>query len=82
MSLLQLSDKNNRLIESLDLVCRDAQLCDNGAGLNNRKLGAHIMKKGLLSLLIVLVLVWNCSTVFAQGKGKGAGGSRPSEGLG
>jgi len=32
------------------------------------------MKKGLLSLLIVLVLAWSCGTVFAQGKGKGAGG--------
>jgi hypothetical protein len=31
------------------------------------------MKKGLLSLLIVLVLAWSCGTVFAQGKGKGAG---------
>jgi len=27
----------------------------------------------LLSLLIVLVLAWSCGTVFAQGKGKGAG---------
>lgn len=32
------------------------------------------MKKGLLSLLIVLVLAWSFGTVFAQGKGKGAGG--------
>lgn len=32
------------------------------------------MKKGLLSLLIVFVLAWSCGTVFAQGKGKGAGG--------
>jgi hypothetical protein len=31
------------------------------------------MKKVLLSLLIVFVLVWNCSIVSAQGKGKGAG---------
>ena len=40
------------------------------------------MKKGLLSFFIVLVLAWSCGTVFAQGKGKGAGGPRPSEGLG
>ncbi len=32
------------------------------------------MKKGLLTLLIVLVLAWSCGTVFAQSKGKGAGG--------
>lgn len=32
------------------------------------------MKKGLLTFFIVLVLVWSCGTVFAQGKGKGAGG--------
>ncbi len=31
------------------------------------------MKKGLLSFFIVLVLAWSCGTVFAQGKGKGAG---------
>lgn len=48
-------------------------------GLYDHNVGEHIMKKVLFSVLIALVLLWNCGAVFAQGKGQQADAYERSE---
>ncbi len=44
----------------------------NGTVLHDLKLGERIMKRVLLSILITVVLLWNCSTVFTKDRDKGS----------
>ena len=57
----------------MNLVCEARNLVERELDWTIKKAGEHIMKKVLFSVLVVFVVMWSCSIVFAQGRDKTRG---------